>query len=255
MYRKLVIIAGSLFFIGFIIWFSNTSNPKDQESKFEKIKKEELSVIVEKAKVDKDYQHALGKFYFHGIKVEENTEQAIYWYELAANNGVTDAYRTLATIYLYKDTKQLEILQKVEYWLKKSSDAGNASASYDLGVMYSGKYNYFDQYKKNERKVIHYHSLAIQQGTVLSKNYLAYVYIHGSEEFRNYKKAIELLSDPYYVNDADVQFELAHLYLKGLGTEQDFKKGLTIMFRAASLGNKQALKFIRILREDEKKDP
>jgi len=69
---------------------------------------------------------------------EGNVEKAIYWYEIAANNGYIQAQRTLGNLYsglLKSDVKKDFI--KAEYWYKKALKNNDLDSIASLGWLYS----------------------------------------------------------------------------------------------------------------------
>ena len=72
-------------------------------------------------------QNNVGFFFEEGLGgVPKDISKAIYWYELAANQGLDDACDSLYKIYLNEELPQYD-LNKALYWLKKYEEVGGAS--------------------------------------------------------------------------------------------------------------------------------
>lgn len=69
---------------------------------------------------------------------EGNMKKAIYWYEIAADNGFVQAQSTLGSLYsgLLKSDIQKDFT-KAEYWYKKAAESNDMNAISSLGWLYS----------------------------------------------------------------------------------------------------------------------
>ena len=103
-------------------------------------------------------QYRLGEAYSTGLGVEQDSEQAFYWFRKAsdrigqpdnpalyaqavamicreAKNGCVEAQIALALMYLYGDGVPQNVEQAVS-WLRKAAAQGDAGAQWSLGFMY-----------------------------------------------------------------------------------------------------------------------
>ncbi len=100
---------------------------------------------------------------------QKDTQKSFYWYEKAANQGLSVAQFNLGLTYL--DTKnRTENPEKAFYWMGKAANQGDLDAMNYLGLMYKKGYGV----KQNYTKASEWYKKACQNGNS-----------HGCE---NYKK-------------------------------------------------------------------
>ena len=80
-------------------------------------------------------QKNLAICYFNGYGVEKDVEKAIYWWQKAADAGNSAAQKNLAFCYLKGDGVEKNV-EKAVYWWQKAADAGNSAAQYRLAFCY-----------------------------------------------------------------------------------------------------------------------
>lgn len=76
----------------------------------------------------------VGDMYLSGQWVGQNNEQAAYWYQMAAEQGDSNAQFRLGTMYYGGQIPQ-DFVQAA-YWYQKSAEQGNFNAQAFLGGMY-----------------------------------------------------------------------------------------------------------------------
>ena len=80
-------------------------------------------------------QYILGFLYENGLGVNKDTNEAIKWYEKAAENGLSDAMFNLGFIYHDGEGVDVNYPLAMEWW-KKAAERGESAAMYNVGVMY-----------------------------------------------------------------------------------------------------------------------
>ena len=80
-------------------------------------------------------QKNLAICYFNGYGVEKDVEKAIYWWQKAADAGNSAAQKNLAFCYLKGDGVEKNV-EKAVYWWQKAADAGNSAAQFNLAICY-----------------------------------------------------------------------------------------------------------------------
>ena len=70
-----------------------------------------------------------------GEGVEKNSEQAVYWFEQAANHGDADAQYYLGVSYANGEGV-VKNYKLAVYWYEKAANQGHADAQNNLGVCY-----------------------------------------------------------------------------------------------------------------------
>ena len=88
---------------------------------------------VKKGRQD-DYAR-IGQIYLNGLGVEENVEQAFFWYEKAAEKGEAKAQKMVGDMYYYGSAGECDQAQAA-VWYEKASDQDDFVAQYSLGYMY-----------------------------------------------------------------------------------------------------------------------
>lgn len=86
-----------------------------------------------------DAQFSLGYCYSHGQGVEEDDEQAVRWYQKGAENGSADAQSALGECY-YNGEGVSEDAEKAFYWFNKAAEQDNATACFYMGECYENGY-------------------------------------------------------------------------------------------------------------------
>ncbi|MGZ8907775.1 MAG: hypothetical protein ACXW1U_18885 [Methylobacter sp.] len=79
----------------------------------------------------------LGWMYFDGCGVEEDYEQAVFWYRKAAEQGNTNAQYKLGNAYFHGWHGWVEQNDELAaFWFRKAAEQDNASAQHYLGCIY-----------------------------------------------------------------------------------------------------------------------
>lgn len=107
----------------------------------------------------------LGKCYLYGLGTNENSSEAVRWFDKAAKSGHTEALHLMGDSYFYGlgSPKNYEIA--VEYYTK-AADKGYAPSLYSLGICYEqGK-----GVKQNDKKAQKYFALAASKGYAKAKS-------------------------------------------------------------------------------------
>ncbi len=167
---------------------------------------------------DVESQFALGLAYASGTpRVEKDLEQAKLWFELAAQNGNSEAQFELGQLFYIGKGTEKDYYNAREWWLE-SALQGNLDAQQKLGYLYSeglGVERNYDQAQLWYKK-------AAQQGHAEAQTLLGSLYHEGNriptnyiEAFKWYKLAAEQ-GHPY------AQYTLATLYHDGYGTQVDY---------------------------------
>ena len=80
-------------------------------------------------------QKNLAICYFNGYGVEKDVEKAIYWWQKAADAGDSDAQYRLAFCFLKGEGVEKDV-EKAVYWWQKAADAGDSDAQNSLAFRY-----------------------------------------------------------------------------------------------------------------------
>ena len=170
-------------------------------------------------------QYNLGLDYLIGRGTEKNETEGVRYLKMAIEQGDIDATLLLGKHYYNKQN-----YSEAFNLYKKPADAddGNAEARYIIGMIY--KEGHLG--KKNEEEGLRYLKLAADQG------YTRAQYKFGINLFmtKNYSKAFEYLNKAADKDDAEAQYALYAMYLKGLGVTKDDNKSFNMLRNAAENG-------------------
>ena len=121
-----------------------TSKATEQESAkvqvSDAVSSEQKSMVEQKTKAeqgDVKAQHWLGDMYYYGKGVSKDLEEALRWYEKAAENEHAQAQYWLGRMYYYGKGVP-EDHEKASYWWKKAAENGHVGAQSRLGDIKSG---------------------------------------------------------------------------------------------------------------------
>ena len=97
----------------------------------------DINTLTEKADEGSvDAQFTLGMAYKEGEGVEQDPENATYWFRQAAEQGQAEAQYELAHAYWSGNGVEEEDAEQATNWLRKAAEQGHAEAQYDLGIAY-----------------------------------------------------------------------------------------------------------------------
>lgn len=119
-----------------------------------------------KAKADNNESHAqnrLGEMYEFGQGVDRDLNQAVLWYQKAANQGLIVAQHNMGRSYNF-GTGVAQNYSNAEVWYLKAAEQGHTDAMFFLGTLYSNKHG-------NE--------------TAVDQNITAYAWMHNAAELGN----------------------------------------------------------------------
>ena len=166
---------------------------------------------------------------------DKKYEQAIYWWQKAADAGNSAAQKNLAICYFngYGVEKDVE---KAIYWWQKAADAGNSTAQNSLA------YRYFagDGVEKDVEKAVYWCQKAADAGYSAAQYRLAFCFLKGDGVEKDVEKAVYWWQKAADAGDSDAQNSLAFRYFKGDGVEKDVEKAVYWWQKAADAGNSGA---------------
>ena len=166
---------------------------------------------------------------------DKKYEQAIYWFQKAADAGNSAAQKNLAICYFngYGVEKDVE---KAIYWWQKAADAGNSTAQNSLA------YRYFagDGVEKDVEKAVYWCQKAADAGYSAAQYRLAFCFLKGDGVEKDVEKAVYWWQKAADAGYSAAQYCLAFCFLKGDGVEKDVEKAVYWWQKAADAGNSGA---------------
>lgn len=176
---------------------------------------------------DAEAQLSLGDLYleFHDIEKSVALKHAMFWYQSAANQGNSLAFRKIAELYS-QGLNGKPNFSKAIRWYKKAADTGHIEVYYKLGKLYFE--NEFGFSKTNKyRNAFTYFSLAAEQKNVDAYYWMGKLY-HGGKGVdsngKDYDKAIEWYKKAASNDNVTAIRELIKLYSDGHQVEQNYQE-------------------------------
>ena len=109
---------------------------RNTKQAYESMKKKAIQKIKTLAKKEPFAQYNLALMYYDGRGgVEQNSEQSIYWFQKAAEQGLVVAQNKLASMY-YNGIGVEQNFDKAFYWYQKAAKQKFTVAQYQLAEMY-----------------------------------------------------------------------------------------------------------------------
>jgi len=176
-----------------------------------------LAELVENG--NPDAMNELGKLYMENQFLEDNHfDNALGWYELAANNGSTEAMNILGVMH-FKAAEYQTACQWFELAIKENNDPG---ALTNLGKMYSEGLGV----EQNHNKAISLYREAAEAGENEAMFCLGECYYHGLGVIADNGKEIEWFTKAAEANNVEAFFRLGKLYNRGWGVEKNKAKAM-----------------------------
>ena len=134
---------------------------------------------------------------------DKKYEQAIYWFQKAADAGNSAAQKNLAICYFngYGVEKDVE---KAIYWWQKAADAGNSAAQFNLAICYLKG----DGVEKDVEKAVYWWQKAADAGDSTAQYRLAFCYLKGEGIEKDVEKAVYWWQKAADAGDSDAEYML-----------------------------------------------
>ena len=173
------------------------------------IRNHEIDKILELANEgDACAQYNLGLMYEYGRGVEfyEEAEEAVEWYQKAAEQGLADAQCDLGVMYQYgRGVEKSD--EKAAEWVLKAAEQGLARAQYKLVSMYRDGTGV----EQSDKKAAEWVLKAAEQGDARAQYDLGNMYEKGRDVEQSDEKAREWYLKATEQGDADAKAQLDRL--------------------------------------------
>jgi TPR repeat protein len=166
---------------------------------------------------DAKSQTRLGTLYALGRGVEQDFEESIKWFQLAAEQGYAQAQYAFGR-QLSKGEGIAKDVKEAVVWFRKSADQNHPSSQHALGLAYE----LGEGIECNLEEAMKWYQLAADQGYSYTQYYLGWLYLEGRVIAKDIGKAISLLKMSAEQGNVEAQFELAVMYFEGNLMKQDF---------------------------------
>jgi TPR repeat protein len=168
--------------------------------------------------------------------VPKDTEQAILWFERAANAGHIRAMVSLAEIYAL-DPAFLDAELSFDWNMRAAAQADSPSM-----VNVGFAYDEGQGVKVNYDKALDWYQRAAKLGNVVAMNNIGVLYSNGKGVRQDYSVALEWFERAVAANDYGLaHFNIAISYRDGLGIAPDAKKSAEHLIAALAAGDESGL--------------
>ena len=197
-----------------IRWYSEFEQEKELD-------KNVLEEVLNMAENDTIYaMFELGRYYDLN-KVNKNYEEAVKWYEKAAEQGYSMAQVNLGNIYYDGKGVEQNYEKAVELY-KKAAEQGNAIAQYNLAL----KYVRGQGVEQNYEEAVKWYRQSAEQGYMYAQCNLGYMYEVGNGVEQNLEEAVMWYRKAAEQGFAVAQKNLGDMYRDGEGVEQKYKEAV-----------------------------
>lgn len=184
-----------------------------------------LDLLVEQART---LYHIDSFKQFHSI----DTLKTFLAFQSAAEKGNKYAMMALGSAYL-SGACTVRDTTKGMSWLRKSANAGNARAMYELAVYYNPRGDNYDG-PHDEALAARWFLKSAEGGYIDGMTSIAIVYYHGRGVKQDYKKANEWFLKAATKGDALAMNDLGLVYMNGVGVTKDTMKAAEWFQKAAA---------------------
>ena len=115
---------------------------------------------------------------------------------------------------------EMEDYDRALYYLSFEAVQGNATAQYNLGLMYKDGIGV----DKDNEEALGWFTLGSDNGHMLSKYALGLLYYHGKGTSLNFNKAMNLFLDASFMGHPASQINIGNMYYFGQGVGKNFPK-------------------------------
>jgi len=179
----------------------------------------------------------LAQLYHLGEVVEQNVNEALVWYEKAADQGNVSAMSKLG--YLYQDgVGVVADLKKAFSYYTRAASRGNASAQVNLGTMYAEG----SGVEVDNVKAVYFFEKAALEGHVIGQFNLAIMHDNGRGVPQNDVKAMVWYKKAALQGNGPAMFNLGLMYKYGRGTKTNEKEAIKWFIKSAAHGCENAKK-------------
>ena len=180
-------------------------------------------------------QYQLGKMYNKGKGVDQDYKQAMIWYQKAADQGDSYAQNSLGWMY-QKGNGVVQDYKQAVIWYQKAADQGDSYAQANLANMYE----YGKGVDQDYKQAVIWYQKAADQGHTYAQTSLGYRYEKGSGVVQDYKQAVIWYQKAADQGDSFAQTALGKMHEYGKGFTKDYKQAVIWYQKAADQGDSYA---------------
>jgi TPR repeat protein len=182
-------------------------------------------------------QKMLGIMYDYGHGVSSNSEKALYWYLLSAEQGHPAVQYQVGAKYFRGDGVKQNYKEAARWW-EMAANGGQVDAQFNLGLMYFRGLSI----EADDTKAASLFSQAAEQGHGHSQYSLAVMYAFGRGVEKDYATALQWFEKSAAQDIGQAQFNLGVFYENGYGVDKDIELARRWYEKAAAQGTTEAEK-------------
>ncbi|OJU97752.1 MAG: enhanced entry protein [Shinella sp. 65-6] len=168
-----------------------------------------------------------------GLGVKRDRDQAMFWYQQAANGGDPTGMFKYAVLLMERSGSK-EDRKKADDLMKKSADLGNPSAQFNYAQVLVAD----SPGEKGLREALPYYEKSAEQGIADAQYALSQIYLNLSDlPQEKTKRAREWLLRAARAGVDTAQLDLGMWLVNGTAGERDYEAGFNWLKRAAEGGN------------------
>lgn len=220
-----------LFFIGVLAAHSSLANTYDEgrSAYIGGDYQRAYDILMPLAELgDPEAQKIIGIMFDYGQGVENDPQQALYWYTRSAEQGISAVQYQVGAKYFRGDGTEKNF-DEAAIWWKQAAIGGQVDAQFNLGLMYSRGLSV----EKDHLKAARLFKLAADQGHSYAQYSLAVMYSFGQGIEKDLQKAFSWFSKSSEQGVAQAQFNMGVYYENGYAVEKDLDKAI-IWYELAS---------------------
>ena len=176
-------------------------------------------------------QFMLGNLYYNGYGTKKKLSKALNYFGLSAKQNYPDALLYLGDFYLFGIGVRRDYL-KAKYYFYLASKLNDSKGLLKLGCFYMENYKGF---KPDFAKARECFELLVNQNNPLALFNLALLYVKGLGVDKDYSKAKKYYEELAKLNDSKAIFNLGNLYFYGQGVKKDLEKAKEYYDKAEEL--------------------
>ena len=184
---------------------------------------------------DSEAQKMLGIMYDYGHGVKANSERALHWYLLSAEQGQPAVQYQVGAKYFRGDGVK-QNYKEAAHWWEMAANGGQVDAQFNLGLMYFRGLSI----ASDDEKAVALFSQAAEQGHGHSQYSLAVMYAFGRGVSKDYATALTWFKKSAEQGIGQAQFNLGVFYENGYGVVKDIEVARSWYEKAAAQGTVEA---------------
>lgn len=172
-----------------------------------------------------------------GIRgINQDIHQAIKYFEMAADNGESEAYGPLGNMYLKGISVEKDYEKALKYFTQGSLK-GDSSSINGLGIMNLNGLGV----KLDVSKAFHYFNITSSKGNAEGQYLFGLMFLKGIGTPINYKNAFNLFTVSAHQNNILAYYQLGLMQLNGLGVSTDCDSAVKFFKMVAEKGPTSSL--------------